>query len=689
MMRRAFRLAPLPALISLALMTAFAVQATARDGGEDSTAIPLSPPPDLLNSITVTATRSPQKTFDIPGMVSVVDTGDAAVAGSSLLKNLLRDVPGIEFSGSARRNGQNIVMRGFSTDGLVILFDGVRQRGNSAHDGKFFIDPSLLKTVEVVRGPNSTLYGSGGLGGVVAFTTKDAADLLDSGQTWGAQTTLGQASVNDEWLVSQSAFMQDERVDLLVNVMTRNSEDIELGDGSRLSAQDHVASGLVKLDWTISPTSTLKLNAQLYNNDAEEPNNPQTTSNDDLVDKGTRSYQSSLTYRYFNPELDWLDLTAQVYYMDTAIDETEFNTGRDIGRSQENIGFSLQNQSRWEIGSRLANIFTYGFEIYSEEQNGSDSTGSGGQAGGIPDAETDFWGLFLQDEITLAAGPLPGDFLVIPGIRVDHYESDNATGLSLNATEASPKLGVTYRPADWLMLFGNYAHAFRAPTVTESFVTGIHFSIPGLGSNVFVPNPGLRPESSDTVEFGFGVQFDGLLTADDSLQFKASRFDTDGDDFIDLEVNFMPFPCCGTSRSSNVPKAELSGYEFEGGYENDRIRLGLSFSSVKGRNKDTGGYLRNITPPTLTTNLGVKLPEFQSMLGWRGRFAAQHDKVNDPVDARPGYGVHDLYYQWTPGRGSLVFNLGIDNVFDKDYERVFAGSPEPGRNFNMQVSYTW
>lgn len=41
-----------------------------------------------------------------------------------------------------------------------------------------YLDPALVKRIEVVRGPNSSLYGSGGLGGVVDFRTADAADFL-------------------------------------------------------------------------------------------------------------------------------------------------------------------------------------------------------------------------------------------------------------------------------------------------------------------------------------------------------------------------------------------------------------------------------------------------------------------------------------------------------------------------------
>ena len=65
-------------------------------------------PVSSLGTVTVTATKSPKKTFDYPGMATVVNTSDPGVAGASKVKDLLRDVPGVEFDGSARRSGQTI-----------------------------------------------------------------------------------------------------------------------------------------------------------------------------------------------------------------------------------------------------------------------------------------------------------------------------------------------------------------------------------------------------------------------------------------------------------------------------------------------------------------------------------------------------------------------------------------------------
>jgi hemoglobin/transferrin/lactoferrin receptor protein len=93
----------------------------------------------------------------------------------------------------------------------------------------------------------------------------------------------------------------------------------------------------------------------------------------------------------------------------------------------------------------------------------------------------------------------------------------------------------------------------------------------------------------------------------------------------------------------------------------------------------------------LTADAAVKLPEIDSIVGWRMLAADEFDNVSDPAEERDGYTVHDVYFAWTPQDGlleGLRVDLGVDNVFDKSYARVFTGALEPGRNFKGFVQYS-
>lgn len=130
----------------------------------------------LLPTVSVTATRSPMEAFDYPGMVTVIGRGEMDRLQPASPGDVLRFVPNVEFLGGPRRTGEVSTIRGFSGPDVIVLLDGTRQNFGSAHDERMFIAPSLLTSAEVLRGPASSLYGSGGPGGVIELRTLKASD---------------------------------------------------------------------------------------------------------------------------------------------------------------------------------------------------------------------------------------------------------------------------------------------------------------------------------------------------------------------------------------------------------------------------------------------------------------------------------------------------------------------------------
>src|SRR3546814_14263016 len=86
-------------------------------------------------------------------MVTVIGPQELQTLQPSSPDDILRFVPNVEFLGGPRRTGEVPSIRGFSGPDVIILFDGARQNYKSGHDGQFFIDPSVLKTAQVLRGP--------------------------------------------------------------------------------------------------------------------------------------------------------------------------------------------------------------------------------------------------------------------------------------------------------------------------------------------------------------------------------------------------------------------------------------------------------------------------------------------------------------------------------------------------------
>jgi len=677
------------------------------------------------DTITVYGTSNPLPVFDYPGQVTVVDRDALETLAPSAISDALRDVPGLDFTGGPRRSGELPSIRGLSGQNVLILLDGARQSFTSAHDGRFFVDPELIGTAEIVRGPASALYGSGAVGGVLAFESVDAADLLREGETWGARARVGYQSVNEETLASITAFTQQGDFDGLASFGIRQSGDIELASGADLPSDDDIQTALLKGSYALTDALSIEGSWQRFTNFAIEPNNGQgiAGTGDGILDRDVDKDITTDTFRVglnFNPvDNDWVDVAITAYQTSSDVDEFDATVPRTTIRDIETTGFSARNASRFTIGSAETTL-TIGGDWYKDEQTGTDDQTNDGTRGGVPNGESEFVGVFAQLE-SIVETPA-GQFVLIPGVRFDEFESSSTIAPDEeNSDDAlSPRFAASFAPngADWLRLFGSYSEGFRAPSINELYLDGVHFSIPhpvlfnpAMGSfvlapNNFIPNPDLVPEETQTLEFGAGVDFEQIFSASDRLQAKVSYFETDADDLINLSVNVAPSPNCfappffqpcdwGTSESANVDEAELSGFEGELHYDSDRFFARASYSSIEGTNVSDGSDLGSLTPDRAALNLGLKVPEWNALVGVRVQHAGDFEqRVSDGAggftlqDERDGYTVLDVYATWRPSAiDGLRLDLGVDNVFDEEYERTFAGVVEPG--VNVKIAASW
>ncbi|MCP6330172.1 TonB-dependent receptor plug domain-containing protein, partial [Klebsiella pneumoniae] len=74
--------------------------------------------------------------------------------------------------------------------------------GPYAQTRRNYVDPEIVKRVEILRGPSSALYGSNAIGGAVSYYTLDADDIIRDGRDTGARLKGGYSSADDSWLTS-------------------------------------------------------------------------------------------------------------------------------------------------------------------------------------------------------------------------------------------------------------------------------------------------------------------------------------------------------------------------------------------------------------------------------------------------------------------------------------------------------
>jgi hemoglobin/transferrin/lactoferrin receptor protein len=678
-----------------------------------------------LDPITIYATLSPTDTFEFPGQVSVVGQEEIETSQANSVADVLKSVPGVYVDGGARRSGQAPTIRGFREEDILILVDGVKQSFISGHDGRLFIDPELLKTAEVVKGPMSALYGSGALGGVIALTTVDAADFLEAGETMGVKVKAGFQSVNEEYSITSTGFARshDGKFDVVSSFTYRESGDVDLGNGTTLPDEEQIKSSLVK--GTAQLTEDLKFVGTWvhFQNDAFNPNNPQGNTTTDLQDRYVQSDTVSGKLSWAPAGNPWIDGNLLVYWARHVSEEDDFDTTRLTERTIETTGINIDNRSRFDLAPGTKLTLTYGAEYYVDAQTADDNAPIGGGLNNVPDADASYYGTFAQAEFKFDK-PLgaPGELTIIPGIRWDGFENSykgEADYDDYEDTAISKKLGVSYKPIDWLLLFGSYGEAFRAPSYTELYAQGIHFpggleTVPifpgssvyrptgGLMYNRFLANPFLVPQDGVTLEGGLGFDFKDVAIASDRLTIKGSYWTTDASNFIDLQVEasgcgsfegppFVPTNPANCYTQFFNRNAELDGIEIELKYDAPRFYLGFAYTHIDGVDTDTGEYLGILQPDKFYMDAGVKAPEIWARFGTRLTFADDFTKVNEPGTERDAYTLIDVYASFEPEDGPFKgfrLDLGIDNITDEAYEVIEAGVYEEGVNYKAALSYT-
>ncbi|MFS2223664.1 TonB-dependent hemoglobin/transferrin/lactoferrin family receptor [Pantoea sp. B65] len=658
--------------LTMAITCAAPFCAEAAASGTDARETALKP-----TAITVVATGTPRPTFEAPMMVTVIDGDAPQTRSAASAAGMLRGVPGITISGSGRTNGQDLSLRGYDRRGVLTLVDGIRQGTDTGHLNSVFLDPALIKRIEVVRGPAALLYGSGALGGVISYETVDAADLLAAGSSSGYRVFASGASGDHSLGTGASAFGRTDDLDGLLSWSSRDRGDIRLSSGDNAPNDENISNMLAKGSWKADQAQTFNGSLRYYHNRAREPLNPQAVNPDrsnPMTDRSTIQRDLQLGYQLNPAQSDWLDARLNSYWSETRIHAGSGDLASQY-REQTTKGIKLDNRSRLFADTLAAHQLTYGGEYYRQQQQ------PGGAATSFPQASIDFSSGWLQDEITLR--DLPASLLL--GSRFDNYRGSSDGHADVDADRWSSRAALSVTPADWLMLFGSYAQAFRAPTMGELYNDGVHFSFPGY-VNRWVPNPNLRPETNATREAGFGLRFDDLLLAHDDIEFKTSYFDTKAQDYIYPVVDMR----AGTSYNANLPEARIWGWDASIRYSSALFSWNLAWNRTRGKDRDSGAWISSLNPDTVTSIVDVPIGHSPFSVGWVGTFAQRSTHISGDYVSQPGYGVNDFYlrYKGQDRYQGLTTTLVLGNAFDQQYYSSL-GIPQDGINGKVFVSYQW
>ncbi len=637
-----------------------------------------------LDAVTTSATRTEKVAGDVAGSVSVIEREEIERRQAQSIDDLVKDMPGVETNGVPRNTVRQFTIRGLSDERVVLRVDGVRNNFSAGHRGRMFLEPDLLKSIDVSRGPGSLLFGSGALGGAVNMRTVDAEDILKPGSNFGGRARVGYQTNNSSRLGSLTGAARAMGGEIVGNVTRRSNGNYTDGRGIDIPySGDEVWSGLLKGGYEIGNGHKVGISTLVYRDDHTIPldaNLGNATSTSTITDRDTKQRSFSVNWGYAAPSTPLVDLKTVIYRNEVDIYEKRVSAAATPQRDDTDLrtnGFDIQNTSRFTLFDAEKNALTYGVDGYRDEQS---SRRNGARRTDYPNAAQNVYGVFIQNEIEI------GKVTVVPGVRYDTY-SQSAYGSAVNQSgdHVSPKISVAYQVLPWMSPYLSYAEAFRIPSLTERYVSGQHF--PG---NNWVVNPYVRPETAHNKEAGMNLRFSDVLTARDRLRVRAAYFVNDLDDYISEVVTGT------TSSIVNISEARIQGFEGEARYDSGRWFGTLGTSILRGDNKVTNLPLNDTPADKVVLGLGHRWQEWGLTLGGRMTAARRQDRVSGTQPFTGGYAVWDFYASWTPEDTFLrdfTIDAGIDNAFNKVYRRSTWNSATPptfyetGRNAKVALTY--
>lgn len=705
--------------------------------------------PANLGSVTVEGTA-----------IEASDEGDRSEVGkprvltTTLKAPILRTLMIDDLSDIARRldatidvraGTSSIAMRGLDENRLLTTVDGIRQPWMTdgvwnAQGGVSNYDFGGLSAIDIVKSGDSSFFGTGAMGGVVALRTLDPQDLLGdakSGKTYGGLTKATYDSSSNSVYVNQALAFRHADTDVLIQGGWRDgAETSNMGTvgaaGTTRNLKNPASynqnSLMVKVYQNLGNGHRIGLTAETFNRDYMENTltSRTTTYSTYRTQTQNRRRRISLNYDYTGQgETGVTQAHLTGYWQRTILGQNTLATRTVTPTGEYDRLSDLRsdmfgangNVSYVAKSGGLAQTFTLSGEIYgtrtSQYTTGVDSCTPAIFAcayyhtdqADMPNVHGLDLGVTLQDRIALADGRLR----VTPALRYDYFNrnpldtagfqaNDAYTGAvaSTHGSRWSPKVLGEFDVLPSITLYAQYAQAFRAPSATE-----LYLLYGGSGSYAVLGNPSLKPETSKGYELG-------IKGGNAQRGFKVSWYDNHYRNFIDQITSTAAalgisgnYPA-GVFQYINRTSVDIHGVEVSGQYALNKVwRAWGSFAYVYGRDKTSGSYL-NTTPPTKgILGIGYSQPGYGADL--TTTIAGPRRRVETPtsdINKAPPYALIDLSAWYRPAfLPGVKVQAGVFNLLNKVYYDALdipdsttlqkSYYTQPGRNFKVTASFAF
>ena len=629
--------------------------------------------PAITDIVFVSASLVDLPLSRVTDSVDIVTRDAMRARQAESVADALRAVTGLGVTASGARGAvASIFTRGGESDYTLVLVDGIPLNGFGGSIDVAHLSPAGVDRIEIVRGPQSALHGSGAISGVVQIVSAEGGPL-----SAGAQLEAGS---HDLWRAATDARGTAGAWSLGGGLDVITSDGVVENDDYRRAEFSAVASHALGRAGRIRATARVNDNERGFpgpfgSNPAGNFTGIDTISRGDNTHAAAGVSMDARTGRIAHQvTATWMrldsDFASPSFFEPGAVDLSTSSSRRAAVRYSAD--WSFQNASGITAGADIA-------------REAGRSTFIVNRAGDAIPVERTLAGYFAE-----ARGHAGSRLLFTAGARLDQIRRDALEG------DASPFGARPDMPSDTVWSFNPRVSALAyltspsSPATTRvraSFSTGIR--PPSAFELSFTDNPSLEPESNRSGEFAIEQTL-----ARGAVQLSAAAFWNRYDDLI-ITVQFLEGG--GPYRSANLSNSEARGVELSaeargtGALEGFAIKGGYTWLDTKILAADgipvTGLAPFEVGDPLLRRPRHRGFVDASFARGPASAFVTL-DMRGKTLDVEPSFGLFGGLFEnpgyatssagvsWRAGRVTLFGR--VTNLFDHRYEEIF-GFPAPGR----------
>lgn len=592
-----------------------------------------------VEELVITATMVEQEQSRVASSITVVTKEEIKQKQHHTVLEVLRDVPGLDVVRSGGRGGStSVFIRGGNSEHTLVMLDGIELNDPSSPNRVFnFADLSVdnIERIEILRGAQSTLYGSDAIAGVINIITKKGSkepQVVFSSEAGSYETYTHNFSASKQ--------LEDSYFSVAVSRQDSSGISAAAEDDGNLEDDEYQntsfsARGGVELSESVQADMVFR-----YQEGKSDLDNAGGLGGDDLnrvLDNRVAAVGLDLGAKLFDGQLKQ---NYRVSYADheRKDDNDPDSLNLDFQRSRyDGSLFSLELQNVLSLNDTNALVFGVDWDREKAESSFfSDSPVLGPFENNFPKEDANTAGYYLQHQLDLAAGLFSS-----AGLRVDdHSEFGSELTWRIAPGYTIESSGTTFR--------ASYGTGFKAPSLSQLYSS--------------FGNPDLEAEEVKSIDAGIEQMF-----WDDRANFGFSYFYNDYDQLI----SFNP----DTFVVENIAEATTEGFEvYAGVMLIDDLELSAHYTFTETEDKATSEELLRRPENKVSVKLSYDAEPFSanlsvSYIGQRedndfSTFPAARVKLDS-------YTLVDLAASYRLCPYAEIF-ARVENIFDEDYQEVLG-----------------